>query len=687
MHWSFEHFTFDSDRGVLRQGEAEVLLEPKASALLSYFCQNNQRDISRDELIKHVWHAQIVSDNAINRVVVKLRKALGDEGKPWQFIATVPKVGYRFIGQPQQVQAPIAEVESATDRRTGWKGFVPGLLAVAAIAWLVGGFLFDNFFFGSGRAALPQTVASIEPVSREARWQFDADLSPNEQHLIFSVGTNAGNTLYLQTLSDGQLAQVSPDTGNASSGRWSHDGKSFVYLYHQGQACSFHKVLIDADGNVVTNELLQSCNLNSGSSFALSLDDEILYFVERANAFSPYVAYALDMQEQQRWRLPQPLATSFGNHYVDVHPVTGKVLLLSEPRPGTSALFEIDVPANEFKRLQSFDYDLYSAIWGHEANTVVHPAEHPSYQLLKTDLTTGQSTVLVSDSRRISTPRRINNGQDYLFASYLNNRDVEVDGYSGTNFNSAVMDYLPELSNDGNQLAFVSKRSGFSEVLLLDLSSQELTTLKSDDEGMTFYNLSWSPDDRRLAANTSKGIVIYNLRNQARQVLPIEQLTYAVDWYSDTELTYSEYVDGEWNAYLRTLDGDIQTPFPEGVLYVLTDDNVHVHVDRGHAYATRLSPHADIRHYDLSACGERYLGRFQSNLKFDGGKVYCPDPENRNQLLFIDPGQAASVFPSDFANAEFYSVSGTQFARTRTQMSSSDVMRTRKQTSASSVLP
>lgn len=668
MHWSFGHLTFDADRGVVRNGTEQLLLEPKASALLNYLCQNAQRDISRDELMKHVWHGQIVSDNAVNRVIVQLRKALGDEGKPRKFIATVPKVGYRFIGQPNCVQADAVQPNAigATDSaRVVWPLTVFGLLAFALLvaAWV-------------SHTPDPGPNMSIEPISREAGRQFDADLSPGENYLLFSMAERQGNVLYVQDLNRGQLTRVSSKNGNAYGARWSHDGEYFVYIYHQGEQCSFRKVSINVDGSIAQNSLLQTCSLNTDTTFALSLDDEILYFVERPNTFSPYVAYALDMQEQQRWRLAQPLPTSFGNHYLDVHPQSGKVLLLSEPRPGISVLYEVDVPGNEFKMIQEFDYDLYSAVWGHQPRTVVHPAEHPSYQLLQTDLANGKSHVLISDSRRISTPRRINNGKDYLFASYLYNRDITIENYAGPDFNSAVMDYLPEFSNDASKLAFVSKRSGFSEVLVLSLQSGELVTLKTEDQGITYYNLSWSPDDAMLAANTSKGILLYTLDELSHRILPIDQLTYAVDWYSVTQLSYSQYLDGQWRATLRHIHSDELTALPDGVIFSLTDSGRHLNVYSGRAEAAAQHTNPES-HYDLTPCGVRYLARFQAELKFYDGRVFCPDPDNRDQLLVVEGGKPASVYSDAFARAEFYTVSEHGLATARAATASSDVMRTR----------
>jgi len=119
MIWTFGHFEFNADTRVLSTASGEMILEPKVSSLLYYFCQHPQKNISREELFTEVWHGQLVTDNAINRVIALLRKALGDENKIKQYIVTVPKIGYRFIAIPikkavvQQEDLSIEKLSSA----------------------------------------------------------------------------------------------------------------------------------------------------------------------------------------------------------------------------------------------------------------------------------------------------------------------------------------------------------------------------------------------------------------------------------------------------------------------------------------------------------------------------------------------------------------------------------------------
>ncbi|MFT5759944.1 MAG: DNA-binding winged helix-turn-helix (wHTH) protein [Alteromonadaceae bacterium] len=100
MFWSFGEFEFNANTRVLSRPSGETILEPKVASLLYYLCQHPQRNISRDELFAEVWHGQLVTENAITRVIALLRKALSDENKVKKFIVTVPKIGYRFIVTP-----------------------------------------------------------------------------------------------------------------------------------------------------------------------------------------------------------------------------------------------------------------------------------------------------------------------------------------------------------------------------------------------------------------------------------------------------------------------------------------------------------------------------------------------------------------------------------------------------------
>src|SRR5687768_5546772 len=97
--YRFEDVEVDVVRGtVTRAGEARHLRQ-KTFQVLVYLIENRDREISKDQIIKDVWHATAVVDDVLVQSVKDIRRALGDDAHRPRFIRTIPKHGYRFIGE------------------------------------------------------------------------------------------------------------------------------------------------------------------------------------------------------------------------------------------------------------------------------------------------------------------------------------------------------------------------------------------------------------------------------------------------------------------------------------------------------------------------------------------------------------------------------------------------------------
>jgi TolB-like protein/Tfp pilus assembly protein PilF len=95
-------------RALLRDGR-QVEIEPKAFELLHYLLAHRDRAVGKNELQDRIWSGTIVTEAALARCVMKVRKAIGDENKPYRVIRTVQRFGYRFIADVE----PAPGVEEA----------------------------------------------------------------------------------------------------------------------------------------------------------------------------------------------------------------------------------------------------------------------------------------------------------------------------------------------------------------------------------------------------------------------------------------------------------------------------------------------------------------------------------------------------------------------------------------------
>ena len=187
----FGVFELDPRAGELRRSGRRVALQPQPLAILQALIERPGEVITREELRRRVWtnDAYVDFDRSLNKAIVKLRDALGDDADSPRYIETLPRHGYRFIPLPEahahidsapQAQgaltapmprpedpaspqlSPVSNVQSAGTRH-GWRWAALGVALLALLAWLIGSW----FRMGSGpsRSPLPAKVAGTSAVA------------------------------------------------------------------------------------------------------------------------------------------------------------------------------------------------------------------------------------------------------------------------------------------------------------------------------------------------------------------------------------------------------------------------------------------------------------------------------------------------------------------------------------------
>ncbi|OOG56308.1 hypothetical protein B0E48_09025 [Rhodanobacter sp. C03] len=104
--FSFADVQVDAGAHRLTRAGTEVGLEPKAFAVLLEFLAHPDQMLSRDQLLDAVWGHAYVTQATLNRLVVQLRRALGDDIKSPRCIQTVHGLGYRFIAPLTSTSSP-----------------------------------------------------------------------------------------------------------------------------------------------------------------------------------------------------------------------------------------------------------------------------------------------------------------------------------------------------------------------------------------------------------------------------------------------------------------------------------------------------------------------------------------------------------------------------------------------------
>src|SRR6476646_12153941 len=96
--YSFDAFRVDPGERLLFKGDRQVPLTPKVFDTLLVLLENSSHVLTKQELMQQVWPDSFVEENNLAQNISILRKALGEGKEGEQYIQTVPKRGYRFVG-------------------------------------------------------------------------------------------------------------------------------------------------------------------------------------------------------------------------------------------------------------------------------------------------------------------------------------------------------------------------------------------------------------------------------------------------------------------------------------------------------------------------------------------------------------------------------------------------------------
>jgi TolB-like protein/Flp pilus assembly protein TadD len=102
LRYLFEDYAFDTDRRELHRGPEAVAIAPQVFDLLAYLIRNRERVVSKDDLVKAIWDGRIVSDAALTTRMNAARNAIGDSGEAQRLIKTLPRKGFRFVGNVRE---------------------------------------------------------------------------------------------------------------------------------------------------------------------------------------------------------------------------------------------------------------------------------------------------------------------------------------------------------------------------------------------------------------------------------------------------------------------------------------------------------------------------------------------------------------------------------------------------------
>jgi Tol biopolymer transport system component/DNA-binding winged helix-turn-helix (wHTH) protein len=470
-------------------GGRRIRLQPRVMQVLVALARAADQPVSRETLIEVCWGPVMVSEDALNRCIQRLRRLAETEARGAFTIETIPKIGYRLTANPQAA----AETEAAgpaPDRRR-YRLMVAGGLACVALLAISGVWIW--------RARPTQwSITSSERLISSPLFSVGPAFSVDGATLAYAASPDSINwRIYLKRLSGGEPIALTDDGYADLSPAWSPDGAQIAYVaYRAGEPCRIKVTPVPAG---LAREVGR-CRGEEFSRIAWSPSGDALLFVDAAKPAAPTQIVSLDLATGRR----QAITHSAGGRD-DVEPSVspdGRWLLFStsgSQRPGHLTIQ--DLKTGRERIVAVVPRGVAGGVWSSDSKTVFFEDDDAQeYTIRASPITGGPSRLVLGLPSAIG---RLASGKGNLLAAEISTGRLDpanppaVKGGGPVIIdpaNASTAD--PVYSSDGT-LALASNRSGDGAIWLMPPGGRSRMLLAT--QGGAAFPLAWSPDGAKLA--------------------------------------------------------------------------------------------------------------------------------------------------------------------------------------------
>jgi Tol biopolymer transport system component/DNA-binding winged helix-turn-helix (wHTH) protein len=599
-HYEFGPFRVDVTERVLTKGQQVIPLTPKAFDTLVVLVRNSGRVVEKDELLKHVWPDTFVEEGVLAVNVAAIRKVLSD-GEGQSYIETVPRRGYRFVGEVRQV-GKTSEAEDVPNdsgqRKKVWSsrwGLAAGLLALvlAGFGW---------YLFRSQPTSIPPTSPPI-PLTTYPGIELNPTFSPDGTQVAFSWnGERQDNfDIYVKFIDRSDAVRLTSEPASDGFPAWSPDGRHIAFV--RDGTIFMVSPLGGAERRVANVQARELAWTQDGKFLVVSAGNLVK---SRLRLVSLETGEAKDLTEPPFSAEPHlrewgPAVSPDGLNVAFVRQIAAvKDLYLMPLADGEPRLLMRDV-----------SYSLLGVTWtpdGHELvyaagpstgatvfwrRSVQAPVGSPSKRIEWVEpgaLTPVISRGTPASPARLAYMRPISDTNIWV-------RDTTVPSQPAHKVVASTRhDINPQFSHDGRRLAFTSQRSGPTQIWVANSDGSNPMQLTSFSGGLV-NSPRWSPDGKTIVFTSSqdKNQDIYAVLSNGGAV---RRLTSAVS--REGRASWSR--DGQWIYFYSTRTGR------EEVWRMPAEGGEAIQLTTGGGHESFESPDGKLLYYeDFGATGLRSI--------------------------------------------------------------------------------
>jgi Tol biopolymer transport system component/DNA-binding winged helix-turn-helix (wHTH) protein len=250
----FGDFEADLRSGELRKAGVKLKFGGQPFQVLSILLEQPGEVVTREELQKRLWPDTFVDvDHNLNTAINKVREVLGDSAESPRFVETLPRRGYRFIGELEAPAQPVAgtviepviapEPSGGSRSRPSWLEVAAGALSILVVA------LAAVVAYRWHQEQRPQEQAALTAVPFTALPEeaISPAFSPDGSRIAFAWNGNPahgvkGFDLYVKALGSETLLRLTQHPSESISPVWSPDGTQIAFQRLSGDDSGIYVV-------------------------------------------------------------------------------------------------------------------------------------------------------------------------------------------------------------------------------------------------------------------------------------------------------------------------------------------------------------------------------------------------------------------------------------------------------------